>query len=131
ALGEPDAFAHRQTLVSDDRESVGTAERHVLTRLLPGTLEPQGVLEPEARAPYRVMGGEPVVDRRGVQWPAGRELLVGEGDPEPAAVVLPHLGVGVGQVRPAAEAGHIHGPDVFTRIAVDHPAREGEADPAA
>ena len=131
ALGEPDAFAHRGAFVGDDREGVGAAERHVLARLLPGPLEPQGMLEPEARAPYRVVGGEPVVDRRGVQWPASRELLVGEGDAEPAAVVLPHLGIGVGEARPVAEAGHVHRPDVFTRIAVDHPAREGEADPAA
>src|ERR1700684_2687344 len=89
------------------------------------------MLEPEARAPDRVVGGEPVIDWLGVRRPAGRELLVGEGDTEPAAVVLPHLGIGIGEARPVAEAGHVHRPDVFTWIAIDHPAREGEANTAA
>src|SRR5215469_719653 len=87
ALGEPDAFADRRAFFGDDREGVGAAERHVLARLLPRPLEPQRMLESEARAPYRVVGGEPVIDRRGMQCPAGRKLLVGEGDTEPAAVV--------------------------------------------
>ena len=41
---------------------------------------------------------------------AGRQLLVGERDAEAAAVVLAHLGVGVGERGPVAVAGDVHRP---------------------
>ena len=131
ALGEPDPFADGAALLGDDRERVRTAERDVLDRFLAGALEPQRVLEPEPGAPHRVVLGEPVVHRRGVQRPAGGELLVRERDPEAAAVVLAHLGVRVGQVGPVAEAGDVHAPDVELRVAGGHPVGEGESDAAA
>ena len=131
ALGEPDPFAHGPALVGDDRERVGPPERDVLGRFLAGTLEPQGVLEPEAGTPHRVVGGEPVVHRRRVQRPPRGQLLVGERDAEAPAVVLPHLGVGVGEVGPVAEPGDVHSPDVELGVARCHPVGQGEPDAAA
>ena len=112
------------------RERVGAPERDVLDRFLAGTLEPQRVLEPEAGAPHRVVRGEAVVHRRRVQRPSRRQFLVRERDAEAPAVVLPHLGVGVGEVGPVAEPGHVHPPHVELRIARGHPVGQGEPDAA-
>ncbi len=93
----------------------------------PRTLEPQRMLEPEAGAPDGVVLGEPVIDGSGVKRPGGGELLVRERDPEPPAVVLAHLGVGVGEVRPVAEAGDVHRPDVHAGVTLGHPGGERQA----
>ena len=100
----------------------------------PALLEPQRVLQPEGRAPDGVGVGQAVADRRRQQRPGARQLLVREGDPESAPVVLLDLGVGVGERRVVAVAGDVHRPDIHAGIAViagGHPGRERQADAAA
>ena len=62
---------------------------------------------------------------------AGGQLLVRERDPEPPAVVLPHLGVGVGERRPVAEPGDVHAPHVELGITGRHPVGQRQPDAAA
>ena len=128
---QADALAHSPALLAHGVERVRTMEGDVFLRLEARLLEPQRVLQTEARTPHRVVGRETVVDRRRVQWASGRELLVGERDAEAARVVLAHLGVGVGERRVVAVPGDIHAPDVGTGIAVHHPVGEAEADSTA
>ena len=92
---------------------------------------PQRHLEPGGRAELRAARLEAVVERRGLERPAGRQLLVREADREAPRVVLLHLGVGVGLAGPVAEARDIHRPDIHAGVAVDHPVGEREADAAA
>jgi hypothetical protein len=110
---------------------VGAAEGDGLDRLGASGREPERVLLAPAHAHDGVLGLELVVDRRGLQRPRCRQLLVREGDAEAPAVVLAHLGVGVARRGPGAVAGDVHGPDVEAGIALGHPVGERQAHAAA
>ena len=133
-LRHPDPLADGGDLLGDALPGIRAAEGDLLPRLEAGLLEPERVLEAGGRAPDRVRRGEPVVDRGRQERPPGRELLVGERDPEAPPVVLLDLGVRVGEGRVVAVPGDIHRPDVHPGVAViagGHPGRQGEADAAA
>ena len=92
------------------------------------------MLETERRAPDRVGGRQPVVDRRGPERPRGGQLLVREGDLEAALVVLLDLRVRVRQLGVVAEPGDVHAEDVhpqIARVAGRHPGRQREPHAAA
>ena len=102
-------------MVEIGRAAPGEGVLHALRR------EPQRHLEPVGNAPLRALRREQVVDRRRLERPPGRQLLVREADREAPRIVLAHLGVGVGHRRPVAVAGDVHRPDVGAGIAVHHP----------
>ncbi len=92
------------------------------------------MLEARGRAPHGVRGGQPVADGRRQQRARAGQLLVGERDPEAAAVVLLDLGVRVRERGVVAVAGDVHRPDIHAAVAVvagGHPGREGQAHAAA
>ena len=128
-LRQADARPHRLDLVGDmleiGRATPGEFVGHALGRV------PQRHLQPVGDAELRALGGEQVVDRRGLERPPGGQFLVGEADGEAARIVLAHLGVGVGHGRPVTVARDIHRPDIGARIACHHPVRQREPDAAA
>ena len=128
-LRHADPFTDRRNLRRYLRPRVGAPERDLLPWLQPRFLKPQRVLKPERRAPHGVGGGQSVVDRRRQQRSGVGQLLVREGDPESASIILLDLGVGVRERGVVPIPGHIHAPDIHAGIAVvarSHPGREGQ-----
>ena len=89
----------------------------------PGRWNQSACSRPNDRAPHGVVPVEAIVHRGHVERPRRGQLLVGERDPEAAAVVLPHLRVGVGEGGVVAVAGDVHAPDVQAGVALGHPRR--------
>ena len=117
---------------------VGAFRRHIRVRVrtapgefLHGRLalgrEPQRVFEAAVVAEHGVFRLQTLVHGCGAQRARGRQFFVREADAEAARVVFAHLHVGVGAVRPATVAGHVHGPHVGTRVAFGHPVGKREA----
>ena len=129
-LGDADALAHRAALLADRAVRIGTAEGQRLDRL--GALRriPQRLLQPERGGEHRPLRLQAIVDGSAAQRPPRRTFLVGERHQETGRVGLAGHRPGVRGPRVVAEPGDVHRPGVHARIAVDHPAREREADPA-
>ena len=130
-LQNPDALAHRPALLPHGTVRVRAPEGRDLLGGRSFGREPERMLEPEARAEDRAPRLQPVVDRGRPLRPRGRQLLVRESYRKPPAVVLAHLGVGVGARREVAEAGDVHREHVHAGVALDDPVGEREADAAA
>ena len=62
-----------------------------------------------------------------MQRSAGREFLVGKLNTEAALIVLLRLFCRVPEGGVVPIAGHVHAPDIHTRIAVGHPRRQRQA----
>ena len=71
-LDEPDARAHRLALGGHVAVGVRAVEGDLLVRLGRARREPQRVLEPAVVAEHRMLGLQPLVDRRGAQRPCRR-----------------------------------------------------------
>ena len=71
-LDESNSGSHPVDLLGHHFEGVGSVKGDLLHRVGTRSLVPQGLLEAVGRAPHGVGFGEAVVDRRGVQRPAGR-----------------------------------------------------------
>jgi hypothetical protein len=131
-LGDADALAHGADFVADVFEIVGAVEGEGVVGFFGAWREPERRFQPPAVAHDRVVvAHHDVVERGGLLRAGGGQFLVGEADREAAGIVLAHLGVGVAQRRPFAEAGYIHAPDVSAGIAVHHPVRQRQANAAA
>jgi hypothetical protein len=131
-LGDADALAHGADFVADVFEIVGAVEGEGVVGFFGAWREPERRLQPPAVAHDSVVvAHHDVIKRGGLLRAGGWQFLVGEADREAAGIVLAHLGVGVAQRRPFAEAGYIHAPDVEARIAVHHPVRQRQANAAA
>ncbi len=107
------------------------ADRLEIRRAPPGEFirrairrEPQRAFQPVGGAEHRAGLLKPVVDRRGQQRAGAGQFLVRIADREAARIVFAHLGIGIGERRIIAVAADIHGEDVETGIAMDHPVGE-------
>ena len=114
------------------------ADRLEIRRAPPGEFirrairrEPQRAFQPVGGAEHRAGLLQPVVDRRGQQRAGAGQFLVRIADREAARIVFAHLGIGIGERRIIAVAADIHGEDVETGIAMDHPVGERQPDAAA
>ncbi len=128
-LHQADAFAHRPGLRAD-RVEIGRAAPGELILYAFGR-EPQRRLQTIGGAEDGAGFLELVIDRRGQQRASARQLLIRIADGEAAGIVFAHLGIGVAERREVAVARNIHGEDVETGIAMDHPVGERQPDAAA
>ena len=128
-LAEADPLAHRPALRPDMLEVDRTVPGEHVLEARRGV--PERHLEPPRSSELGARLAHPVVDRGRAERAGGGKLLVRIADGEPARVVLLHLVEGVRHGRPVAEAGHVHREHVGPRVAVHHPVRDREPDPAS
>ncbi len=130
-IGQSDPISHGLTFRLDMREGIGSQEGDVFHRLHALGRVPQRLFHAIGDTKHRIHGLLALIDRGGAQRAGGGQFLIRETDLEPAGIVFPHPGIGIGHCRPIAIARHIHAPDIKARIAIDHPVRQRQADPAA
>ena len=123
--------ANRLDLFPDDRLGVRSAQRVVLHEVRRWR-EVQRHLQPPVHGALRARREELVVDRRRLERPPGRQLLVGVGHHEAPRVELLRRVAEVPVVgRVGPEARHVHPEHVVTGVAVDDPVGDRESDPRA